>query len=301
MADRAEVTRLGEGLDRTGRLGTEPIARTVAVVAAMAGEAARLGAGDVVAVGTAALRIAPNARDLIAAVADRCGLWVEVLPAAEEAHLAYLATSAALPLPRDAEVVVFDTGGGSSQFTFGRGGEVDERFSLDVGAARLTERFGLDGPVDAGTVGAARAAVAQELGRVRRRTPPDTVVGMGGAVTNLAAVRHALAAYDPDVIQGTRLGVEEIDRQIELYRTRTAAERRGVVGLQSARAPVILAGACIVRTVLDLLGRNELTVSDRGLRHGLLAERFGAVGPPVSPPARLPRLPTAPDPAAAPS
>ena len=68
----------------------------------------------------------------------------------------------------------------------------------------------------------------------------------------------------------------EIDRQIELYRTRSAEERREIVGLQPKRAEVILAGACIVRTVLAKLGRESLTVSDRGLRHGLLVERFGA-------------------------
>jgi exopolyphosphatase/guanosine-5'-triphosphate,3'-diphosphate pyrophosphatase len=99
---------------------------------------------------------------------------------------------------------------------------------------------------------------------------------MGGALTNLAAVRHGLATYDPDVVQGTVLDRAEIDRQIELYRTRTADERREIVGLQPKRAEVILAGACIVRTVLDKLHCDELTVSDRGLRHGLLVERFSA-------------------------
>ena len=97
---------------------------------------------------------------------------------------------------------------------------------------------------------------------------------MGGAITNITAVKHALAVYDPDVVQGTVLDRVEIDRQIELYRTRSAEERRSIVGLQPKRADVILAGAAIVRTVMDKLGRSELTVSDRGLRHGLLAERF---------------------------
>jgi exopolyphosphatase / guanosine-5'-triphosphate,3'-diphosphate pyrophosphatase len=100
-------------------------------------------------------------------------------------------------------------------------------------------------------------------------------VGMGGGLTNLAAVRHALSTYDPDVVQGTVLDRAEIDRQIELYRTRTADERREVVGLQPQRAEVILAGACIVRTVLTMLGKDSLTVSDRGLRYGVLSERFG--------------------------
>jgi exopolyphosphatase/guanosine-5'-triphosphate,3'-diphosphate pyrophosphatase len=77
------------------------------------------------------------------------------------------------------------------------------------------------------------------------------------------------------VVQGTVLDLAEIDRQIELYRTRSAEERRRIVGLQPARAEVILAGAGIVRSVLRRLGKDSLTVSDRGLRHGLLVERFG--------------------------
>jgi len=104
---------------------------------------------------------------------------------------------------------------------------------------------------------------------------PDVVAGMGGAVTNLAAVEHEMTTYDPNVIQGATLEAAEVDRQIELYRTRTADQRRGIAGLQPKRAEVILAGALIVRTVLASLGRDRLTVSDRGLRHGVLAERFG--------------------------
>ena len=84
-----------------------------------------------------------------------------------------------------------------------------------------------------------------------------------------------LEPYDPEVVQGSVLHAAEVDRQIELYRDRTADERREIVGLQPKRAEVILAGACIVRAVLEKLGAESLTVSDRGLRHGLLAERFG--------------------------
>jgi exopolyphosphatase/guanosine-5'-triphosphate,3'-diphosphate pyrophosphatase len=98
---------------------------------------------------------------------------------------------------------------------------------------------------------------------------------MGGANTNLAGVRHHLAEYDPEVVHGTVLDRDELDAQIGLYRERTADERRAIVGLQPARAEVILAGALIVRTVLDKLQCDELTVSDRGLRHGVLVERFG--------------------------
>ena len=105
---------------------------------------------------------------------------------------------------------------------------------------------------------------------------PDQLVAMGGAVTNITAVKHRLATYDPAVVQGTVLDRAEIDRQIELYRSQDADARRTIVGLQPKRAEVILAGACIVRTVMEKLGKDSLTVSDRGLRHGVLAERFDA-------------------------
>ncbi len=98
---------------------------------------------------------------------------------------------------------------------------------------------------------------------------------MGGAVTNLTAVMHGMARYDPDRVQGSVIDRAEVDRQIELYRAVPAETRRRIVGLQPKRAEVILAGACIVRTVMDKLGKSSLSVSDRGLRHGLLIDRFG--------------------------
>jgi exopolyphosphatase/guanosine-5'-triphosphate,3'-diphosphate pyrophosphatase len=86
---------------------------------------------------------------------------------------------------------------------------------------------------------------------------------------------HGLATYDPAVVQGSTLTATEVDRQIELYRSQDADGRRTIVGLQPKRAEVILAGACVIRTVMEKLGQDRLTVSDRGLRHGVLAERFG--------------------------
>ena len=273
IVDRAEVTRLGEGLHDTGRLNQEPMERTVGAIAAMVDEAAQAGVAATVAVGTAGLRIAPNSEDFITAVRARCGLAVEIISGDEEARLAYLGTRAGIGRTRGS-LVVFETGGGSSQFTFGRGDEIDERFSVDVGAVRYTEEYGLDGTVSEEVLAEALGAIAADLGRLDDRETPDTLVAMGGAVTNLAAVKHGLAEYDADIVHGTVLDRTEIDRQIQLYRGRTSNDRRSVVGLQPQRAEIILAGACIVRTVLDKLGNDSLTVSDRGLRHGLLVERF---------------------------
>ena len=274
VVDLAELTRLGEGLEATGEIAPAALERTATAVAGMVDEAKRQGALAIAAVGTAGLRIARNRDDVIAAIQQRAGVRIEVIPGDEESRLAYLAVKAGLGLAEGA-LVVFDTGGGSSQFTFGRDAHVDERFSVDVGAVRYTERFGLAGAVTSGELDAVIAAISAELARLDHRPTPDALVGMGGAITNITAVKHGMATYDPDIVQGTVLGRAEIDRQIELYRTRDADARRAIVGLQPKRADVILAGACIVRTVMDKLGASALTVSDRGLRHGVLLERFG--------------------------
>jgi len=273
ILDRADVTRLGEGLDESGRLTPPAIERTVDAIVAMVEEARRADVVEIAAVGTAGLRLAPNRAAVTDAVQARGGVGLEIISGEEEARLAYVAATSSLPLG-NGPLVVFDSGGGSSQFTFGHRGNVEERFSVNVGAVRFAERFGLADTVSEIELDAALEAIAADLERLDGRETPDAVVAIGGTVTNLAAVKHGLVDYDPDVVRGTVLDIAEIDRQIHLYRTHDVEARRQIVGLQPKRAEVILAGACIVRTILTKLGSDSLTVSDRGLRHGLLAERY---------------------------
>ena len=213
---------------------------------------------------------------VVDAVRARTGVAIEVISGEEEARLAYLAATATLPIGPGA-LVVFDSGGGSTQFTFGRPGHIEEQFSVDLGAVRVAERYGLTGSVGDDALRAALDAIAHGLSRLGGRTRPDTLIGMGGTATNLASVEHGLRRYDADVVHGTVLDLGELDRQIEEYRTRDAdARRRDIVGLQPARADVILAGACLVRTILTALGQESFTVCDRGLRHGVALDRLGA-------------------------
>ena len=275
IVDRSDVTRLGEGLGASGGAFTpEAMERTITAIAGMAAEAERAKTQAVAAVGTMGLRTARNSEEFVAEVARRTGVRIEVIPGAEEARLAYLAVVSGLELG-PGSMVIFDTGGGSSQFTFGHGGTVTEQFSLNVGAVRFAEDYGLTGVVSDRDLQRASDAIGAELSRLESAGAPDALVGMGGAVTNLTAVMLGLRVYDPEAVQGTALTAREVDRQIELYRSRSTEERRRIVGLQPKRAEVILAGACIVRTVMRKLRKDQLTVSDRGLRHGVLAERFG--------------------------
>jgi exopolyphosphatase/guanosine-5'-triphosphate,3'-diphosphate pyrophosphatase len=275
LVDRAEITRLGEGLEKTGEISPDAMTRTVSAIAAMVSQARDAGVAAIAAVGTMGMRTAHNSQQFIDMVEQRCSVRIEIVPGQEEGRLAYLAVKAGLGLA-EGSLVIFDTGGGSTQFTFGHGSTVQEQFSLNVGAVRFTEKYGLADAIPPAQLKLAQDAIASEFTRIDGRPSPDALVGMGGAITNIAAVKHGLAKYDPDVIQGSVIERSEVERQIELYRSKSTEERRTIVGLQPKRADVILAGVCIVKTVMDKLGKDRLSVSDRGLRHGLLNDRFSS-------------------------
>lgn len=276
LSETAVVTRLGEGLTGSGELADVAIARTVDAIDGLVAEAHREGPVSVVAVGTAGLRQAPNRDTLLQAVHERSNVQVEVISGVDEARLAHRAALWELHLVGE-RLLVFDSGGGSSQFTIGTATRIEQQFSIDVGAVAVTERFGLAGSVSRETVEDAVAAVDEHLDRLRAAAAPDMVIAIGGTSTNLAAHMHGLERYDPDVVHGTVITLAEVDRQIEIFRGLSADGRRGLPGLQPARAEVILGGACIVRAILAATGQQQMTVSDRGLRHGVAAERFGPV------------------------
>ena len=274
VVDRSEVTRLGERLEQTGSISPEAMERTALAIAKMKDEATQTGVDGITAVGTMGLRTASNRDAFLKLVSEQCGIAIEVLSAEDEARIAYLAVRSGIGQV-EGTLVIFDSGGGSSQFTFGRGKEVDRQFSVNVGAVRYTETFGLDQAVTPEVLEQALAAIALDLASLDAATAPGALVGMGGSVTNIAAVKHGLSKYDPEIIQGSVINRAEVDRQIEQYRGLSAESRRQIVGLQPKRADVILAGACIVKTIMEKLKSSSLSVSDRGLRHGLLIDRFG--------------------------
>ena len=271
--DANDIARLGEGLRETGRISQEALERNAQSVAQFAQQAEEMGAETVFAVGTMALRTAKNAQDFIDRVNELCGLTVKVLPGDEEARLAYLAVLSALPI-QDGELVIFDTGGGSTEFIFGQGKELDKRFSVNLGAIRITEEYFSDDPVKAGSVEAALKDIKKVFDDAQVQGQPTQLVGMGGTVTSMGAVKHKMTSYDPDVIQGSTLALQDVDKQIADYSERTLEERRLIPGLQPKRADVILAGACILKDILTRFGAEDLIISDRGLRHGLLFDSF---------------------------
>lgn len=272
VLDKNDIARLGEGLRETGLISPEALERNALSVAAFAEKAKELGAVPEI-VGTMALRTAKNAADFASRVKELTGLDVRIIPGEEEARLSYLAVLSGLPLA-GGELVTFDTGGGSTEFVYGRGTEMVRKFSVPLGAVRITEEFFADDPVRPGSVDAAMEEIRKSLTGGGVLGSPEAIVGMGGTVTSLASVKFKMETYDPDVVQGSVLTLAELKDMAAMFASMTLEERKGVTGLQPKRADVILAGTCIVCVILELLGAPSFTVSDRGLRHGLAYELF---------------------------
>lgn len=269
IVDKNDIAQLGEGLRETGLICPEALERNAQSVAAFAKEAIENGAEKIVSVGTMALRTAKNSADFVARVKELCGVEVQVIPGEEEARLSYLAVLSGLPLEEGGELVIFDTGGGSTEFIFGEGTTLKNRFSVNLGALIITENFFSDDPVKEGSVDAAIAYIDEEFAKAGVAGKPIQVVGMGGTVTSMGAVKHKMVKYNPDVIQGSTLTKEDVQEQVDTYAARTVEQRRELPGLQPKRAGTILAGACILKDILARLDAPQLTISDRGLRHGL--------------------------------
>ena len=274
VLDTSDIARLGEGLDATGLIGDKAMERNVAAVVAFAEKAKELGADQIVSVGTMALRKACNSDIFVRKVKEACGVDVKIIPGEEEARLSYLAILSGLPMDKDADLVVFDTGGGSTEFIYGRGTEMIKRFSVNLGAVRITENYLKSDPVTPEEVKTATSQIDKEFAEAEVAGRPKLLVGMGGAVTTMGAVKHKMVKYDPAAIQGSKLLKKDIEDQIAEYSKRTVEQRKELPGLQPKRADVILAGACILKVITDRLGAEELTISDRGLRHGLAFELF---------------------------
>jgi exopolyphosphatase/guanosine-5'-triphosphate,3'-diphosphate pyrophosphatase len=277
VVERAEITRLGRGVDASGRLDAAAIRETVEVLAAYAREARALGAAHVVCVATSAARDASNGAEFFEAARAAAGLVPEVITGDEEARLVYASAWRDFGAAGRGPLAVLDVGGGSTEFTFGEGPLPSGRTSLQVGAVRLTERHVRADPVSPAELEALRAAARAALAPLSRMhlPPGGRLVGVAGTVTTLCAVAQALPAYDATRVHGASLSLAETEALVGRLAALTVEARAALPGMEPKRADVILAGAMVVAEAMHATGFDRLTVSDRGVRWGLLYERLG--------------------------
>jgi exopolyphosphatase / guanosine-5'-triphosphate,3'-diphosphate pyrophosphatase len=243
---RSAITRLGEGVDARKRLLPLPIARVRNVLADYRRELEGLGAERALAVGTSAIRDAENGEAFLGEVEWSYGFKTLLLSGEEEAQLTFRGVAAE-------DALVLDVGGGSTELVAADGAR-----TFDLGSVRMTERFGED--VDA-IAEHARAVLPTDL-------RPQRVVGVAATVTTLAALDLGLERYDRERVHGHRLTARAVDEQLHRLAALPLDERRRVPALEPERAPVIVAGATIVREAMRALSAQELEVSERDLLHG---------------------------------
>ncbi len=274
VEERAEITRLGRGIGAGGELGAEGIARTLAALREFV-DIARRHRAKIAAIGTEALRRAPNRAAFLDPAAEILGAPIEVIDGAREAALTFQAVADAFPAALPGALTVVDIGGGSTEIVIAAGGEVTFNVSLPLGSVRLTERFIHHDPPRPDEIAAITADVDGALASVpfpRSGTSPVTLVGVAGTVTSLAAMTEALVSYDAARVHGYRLSQAALAEQIARLRVGTQAARERIIGLDPKRADVILAGALILQRIAAAAGVDEIQVSDRGIRWGLMHE-----------------------------
>ncbi len=271
VSDRAEVTRLGQGLERSGILSPKAIERTLATLGRFAAEARRVRA-KTVAVGTSALREAANASDLLEPAGRILGVEVEVISGVREAMLAH--RGALLGLNLDAtEITVVDVGGGSTEVTRGTADRLEETASIRLGAVRLLERYTPGAPAAAEQLAVMTSAAAAELGQSGIAIG-GSLVAVGGTATTAAAVLDGLDIYDPARIHGRLVSEAELQGLLARLAGMSLEERNSLKGLQKGREDVIVPGVIILHEVLKIAGPGLFRVSTGGIRVALTVEAF---------------------------
>jgi exopolyphosphatase/guanosine-5'-triphosphate,3'-diphosphate pyrophosphatase len=274
VSEQSDVTRLGEGVDATRRLGDAAMARTLEAIIRFADAARAQGAETVLGAGTSALRDAVNGPDFIQQVREQSGVEVQIITGDREAQLAYAAvrSDASLSIPAAASLLVFDIGGGSTELILGDAKGVGRYKSLNIGAVRLTERFLKSDPPTPFELDQARQFASDAFANFPSPDAPPLIAGIGGTALNIAAVTQGLVQPDPDIVHGASLSSAEVAAALSRFSAVPQAERRSIPGLEPKRADVIVAGALILDTLLTYFHADHFLLSARGLRYGLLAD-----------------------------
>lgn len=272
------VTRLGTGVDRTGRLDDEALARTLATIATYRAQWESYGVGDRVRIAaTSAVRDAADRERFFAGVREVAGVEAEVLTGAQEAALAFLGATGAVEVPRPAAVI--DIGGGSTEVVVGTSHGAQAGASVQLGCVRLTERHLQADPPDPAQLEAGRAMVASRLDEVDAQlgaagwqvADAAALVAVAGTATTLGALHLGLDTYEESAIHGVRIPAPALAALTGRLVAMTSGERAALGPMQPGREDVIHGGALVLAATVQRYGFDEVVVSEADSLDGLVA------------------------------
>jgi exopolyphosphatase / guanosine-5'-triphosphate,3'-diphosphate pyrophosphatase len=269
IARSMEIVRLGEGVDRTGRLSDAALARTRKALQVYAAEIAELGIDRVRMCATSASRDASNAADFRDMVRGVLGVDPEVITGDEEARLSFAGAVAGL----DAEppFLIFDIGGGSTEFVTGVDG-VERAISMDIGCVRMTERHLHSDPPTADEIAAAGRDITEAVDTALAAVPgrdARTLVGLAGTVTTVTALAMGLPSYDSTRIHHARVSRAAVAKVADELLAMTTAERLALPVMHPGRADVIGGGALILKIIMERSGQDAVIASEHDILDGI--------------------------------
>lgn len=266
--DEARITRLSEGVAARGSLSPAAIDRTIAALEAYRVEVDAVGArASLEVVATEGLRMADNAHAFLERAEALLERPVRIISGDEEARLSY--RSVALECPGDVPLRVVDIGGASTELVVGRGAEVEQAVSHRLGSVRISELLSDGHPPSADAL-ARMYSHAREVLAAQPLAPLAELHGVAGTVTTLAAYKHGLERYDRDVVDHTRVSLDELRALREHLASLDLDALRAIPMIGAGRADVIVGGATILLAVVEHCGADTLVARDRGLRYALL-------------------------------
>ncbi|MGE5286403.1 MAG: exopolyphosphatase [Micromonosporaceae bacterium] len=270
-----EIVRLGQGVDRTGRLAADALGRTFAVLRRYADLIAGSGVSATRMIATSATRDASNARDFTEGVRDVLGIEPEVISGEEEAALSFAGATAELARTGPAgPYLVVDIGGGSTEFVLGEGAaeHVAASVSVDIGCVRMTERHLRSDPPAPGEIATATADIEAALDVVALKVPVGsaaTLVGLAGSVTTVAGIALGLREYDARAIHHSRIPADQVHAVSRSLLGQSHAQRAAIGIMHPGRVDVIGAGALILDRVMARFGFRDVVVSEHDILDGI--------------------------------
>lgn len=266
------TTRIGYSVDAEGKISTEGLETNLRSFKTFVDQARSFGAENIWAIATSAVRDAKNGMDFVAKALEETGVLIEIIDGETEAQMGYQGVLMGLENPQ-AFMRMIDIGGGSTEFILGDANSIFEANSFNVGALRMTERYITTDPVTEeeyqDMVQGIRHILEAPLLKGRQERVHE-LIGIGGTATTIAAIHQKLEPYNPDLVHGYSMGIEEIRELAGQLKAMTIAERMQVKGLQPKRADIILAGITIMLVSMELLGISKLTISEYDNLEGLL-------------------------------
>ncbi len=270
LHDEQVIARLGKGVDSERMINQETFRRVAGFLRTYKETCDRFSVGKICAVGTSAVRDAKNREQFIAEMEEQSGIRIEVLSGNDEAQWTYRGGIAEFSGKAERYSVV-DIGGGSTEIIVGDSKDIITKVSIDIGSVRLTERILKDSPPETAALIEADEFIASQI-------PPDAVrqisstfaIGVAGTLTTLAAVHQKLPAYNPEKISGYTLSVNDVGAMFGLLKDKSVSQIAAFPQISAGREDIILAGIMILMGYMGASKLQQINVSDRGLRYGIL-------------------------------